>query len=442
MDITLKTTDDQCKRNLEQFMFQRFLFLALVVVLLAAFPTQADSTWSAWVYDSPSGQLWRVTDTATPPTALALPVEADAVLSADLLVAPDGSLIAYTVTYAGARSVQFFDTAQAWITATYTPSVMVTRDSFDSAGSAEQFSEDGTRFAYAYQSAAGAWRIDVIDTQTGGLVASLDSVNSGLAAADVPLIFDLNGSRVLFNLLNANGAWIGYAWDVNASAVMPTGMNLHADYDVFRSTGDLIMPGDLTTAAVSAAPTNALLVYQPLSGQVYPFYTERDARLHAPRFIQNGERIVVCVDLADGRETLHVIERDGETVGELPASIPSRSIFGTPDGLIYMRDGELWFAETRGALNAGRPLFRLPASARIADVATSADQYGPYERWANLSPNMPVLPTAAPPPATNPAALGDVTLDMGALADLGVRAAAPPLAPTPRAVVTLPPPGG
>lgn len=415
--------------------------LGLVSLFALGYTSEVDAqqpdSWSAWLYDPQTGSAWRVDANGNLQQTLGLPVPNGGALSPSLGVSPDGRYLSYT---GGDISLYIYDSYTLRLITDYTLPEAIRLDSFDLGLGSEQFREDGAQIAYAYERAAGGWRVDVIDTATGSVSASLDGNALGLPASGVPLIFDVSAGRVLFNLRDSAGAWIGYGWDTAAGTVSATGMRLDDEYDVFRRTGDLIMPGDLTSASVTER-ADALLVYHVLSGQAYPFYAQPGAELHMPRFIQNGERIVVSLRTMTGEAPL-IVERDGDTVGSLPANADIEDVFGTPDGLIYTIGSQLWSTDTRDSLTTSVLLANFPAPAQIAWVDSLAADYGPYEGWANLSPHMPARATLTPyptPPGFN-SPLNSIDLDTRILVEIGNRAGQPPLAGTPIAVVTMPPP--
>lgn len=409
--------------------------LLIAAVIIAALPTQAVGTWSAWLYDAQTGVVWRVDAAGSQSARIQLPAPPASDFSERLLISNDARFIGYTLD---ARQFLLYDTVRGRLAFTYTLPEPAFADSFSVGVSAEQFSEDAGRVAYAYQS-AGGWRIVVLDTRSGVLVDSLDHGGT-LPAHGVPLLFDVTETRVLFHLPDESAAWTGYAWDTLNDSVSATGMELHDEYALFRRTGDVIMPGDFSSAAISETP-DALLVYHTLSGQAFPFYAEPGASLSDPRFIQNGERIIVSVESGFGSD-LRVVERDGDTVGTLHAPADIRDVYGVPEGLIYTLDSQLWYADTRGTLNAGRVLADVGQPAHIVAVSGINERVGTYEGWANLSPGAPLVPQTGQSGGFSGQPLTETELNIVSnLMVIGTRAAQPVLELTPNSVVTLPPPG-
>jgi hypothetical protein len=76
----------------------------------------------------------------------------------------------------------------------------------------------------------------------------------------------------------------------------------------------------------------------------------------------------------------------------------------------------------------------LPAPAQLVWIETFASAYGPYNSWANLTGvDVVAMPTVAP-------VAGGIQMDTNLLVSIANLAAQTPIAPTPRAVVTMPPP--
>jgi len=416
-------------------MFQKLLIPALLIVaVIAVLPSQVYGvgTWSAWLYHN--GVVWCVDNSGTILQRIDLPASGGSLFSESVLISNDGRTIGYTVDD---RQLLLYNTALGRVVVAYSLPESISADSFDVGVSSEQFSEDGTKVAYAYQNAGGAWRIILIDTTTGSLIASLDQPTA-FPIEGVPLLFDVTETRVLFNLQGSSAAWTGYAWETTTGAVNPTGMQLNDEYAVFRPTGDLIMPGDLELATLSDSH-NALLVYHTLSGQSFPFYGQPGLSLHEPRFIQNGERIIVGIEASWGDE-LRIVERDGETVGSFPAD-DITGVFGVPDGLIYTVDSQLWVVNTRGSrIDTGTFLANFDQPAQLVGVVSPPDNSGIYEGWANLSYEAPVRPVYTPAPTLENSPLDSIGMDVQILVVMGTRAAQPVFELTPNSVVTLPPP--
>ncbi|HEX2905590.1 MAG TPA: SH3 domain-containing protein, partial [Phototrophicaceae bacterium] len=133
---------------------------------------------------------------------------------------------------------------------------------------------------------------------------------------------------------------------------------------------------------------NALHIYDPFQGTRFPFYNAPEETLYSPRFIQNGELILVN---GDPSGQWRILRRDGNAVGTLPSTVTINAVAGVPDGFIYTTDTftpgatTLVYVNTRDGLDAGIPVW------------TSASNAAPVIAWAGNTDTTAVTAQAALP---------------------------------------------
>jgi hypothetical protein len=219
------------------------------------------------------------------------------------------------------------------------------------------FSNDNTAIAVGYSKVddqnTPAWTIDVLGLPGGQAVAALKS--SDPMAADLPqhyattpVIESLRGKKLMFMLIQgmADGPTNApsYIWDFGANTVTPLENSGAGSADLYAPTGEIVYSGLDTRFPVCATCSvmgtlNTLSFYSPTTNKVTPFFTTPDDSLGFPKFIQNGERIVVAMTqtVAGNEKTRYaILERSGAVVGYLPDSAAPSRIIGTQDGFLYL----------------------------------------------------------------------------------------------------------
>jgi hypothetical protein len=154
---------------------------------------------------------------------------------------------------------------------------------------------------------------------------------------------------------------------------------------------------DNQKASFPVGQANSVQVYEMLTGARFPFFNLPDATLQSPRFIQNGERILVDSATADGRYAWQVVDRSGIVVGTLPTAITLTEVKGVADGFVYTTDTfspgarTLVYVDTRAGLNAGVPIWAGAAGEQPLIVWAGNTTISPqaastaYTAWAQLA---------------------------------------------------------
>jgi hypothetical protein len=149
----------------------------------------------------------------------------------------------------------------------------------------------------------------------------------------------------------------------------------------------------LPTVAIQSA-ANSLQAFLPQSGERFPFFAGAGQSFSRPRFIQNGELILVdSVDEAQ-RYAWLVVGRDGQTIGQIPAAAQIDDVRGVGDGFIYTTTQftpgatTLVYVNTRDGLDAGVPVWTSPLEALpiiVSTVDTVVRSQAAYTPWVQLA---------------------------------------------------------
>jgi SH3 domain-containing protein len=414
-------------------MNRKWTLMILVMSLLGGLiPVGAQgAVWTAWLYDT--GHMTEVNASGVVVEDFTLPLPAGFDRYPNrAAVGHNGSPVAYVVynstTFQGALVVSQRDQIIASFNLPLTIS-----DSTEFVADASLFNEDNSMVALGYSLDGGGWGLIVLDLRSGAvsytlrydapLVAAL-----GLEAGNglTPTVRRFNGRVVTFSMVQSGtegqSHYDSYDWNIDSNGLTLNPVFPSLDADTFAPTGEVIMSLADERLPNHAADftffqANTLQVYQPTSGARYPFYNAPDQTLFSPRFIQNGE--LVLVDTTDSAARYHwtVIRRDGTLMGTLPTAVTINDVRGTPDGFIYTTNtfnpGATTLVEvnTRGGLNAGSPVWTSAPGANpvIAWVGSdTAEVQAAYVPWATLAAEVyapgstPVIAPAPDQPLLTP----------------------------------------
>jgi hypothetical protein len=367
---------------------------------------------------------------------LPLPATADpARLPNTVTISHDGKTAAYVVRSADdVPTVMVLDLeTQAFITSYSAPAGA--NISLELTSTPHVFSENDTQLAFGYgtgiSAPVGGWQVVVLDLATGDSFTfghdSPSAITLGLEANPflAPIVRLYRGAEVTFTMIPIpSDAFSGpsFTWDTVRSVVLPSVAYSTFSDDVLLMTGEVISSvADARFAFsgnIEAFPMvqfNTLSVYQPGLG-AFPFVTDADFSFWSPRFVQNGERIAVSGERADGLRETRIYERSGGIVGATGVSMTS--IQGVFDGFVFTTDDPalvsisngtaVYYTETRAGLGAlAGVLIWESAGEETARIVWTSDNFtvGPFERipWAMLaapitSPDAPIPALSVPTP--------------------------------------------
>jgi hypothetical protein len=328
-------------------------------MLLTIVPLRAQETlWTAWLYNPANGNMTLLDDRGAVLDGFILPLpKGYDFYPFEVGVAHDGTRVSYVAmaSQSGARQVRVVDTNKHELIADYE---LTTGGGVGFiAEEGNHFNESGTALAFAYSQKQGGWQIAILDIQSGLVTLSLRSASPAVTVATLPvdagitpIVQRYSRGKVMFTLVQI-GAAEGplergsYTWDAVANTIRADSMYTSLDYDVFEPTGEVIMSafeGNLPNQndRFRSRQMNVLVVYDAVIRGPYPFYNTATISLYQPRFIQNGERILVGNFDAQGKSGWLVIERDGTLVGEWQSApgVVVSSIQGSADGFLYTGD--------------------------------------------------------------------------------------------------------
>lgn len=433
-----------------------FAFIAAVLILTgllpggaAVQPAAAGGSWSAWAYNSTTGQMVHAFPDGAAATTMMFPLPpGTSSYPHEVTISRDGALLAACLTDdAGNPSVRVYDIYNGVYIAAYMPTAPIVACSLGRYA----FSPDGSSLAFGilnhYPDPADPrpdWEVIVMQMYTGAILYQINSSSPAITAlgrdytGHLPFvrIYDTNVIAIAPVRWGTEGAaeYDSLIWQLATGAVsivgpygkssldfyLPDSEVIWVDEDPSLPTGTLEGPGFLFN----------VVMYSNKMGDLYPIFHNGPSVLEMARFIDGGRRIAVRSYTAPGPAQWLTMDRSGVT-GLLPIGAEVNSVWGTPDGDVFlMMDA------------AGIPSIRYhrfsPGAAMPTEFTawTGTPARGWRIIWVNplsgdpgLAP-FPSLPMPGAPPAI-------VTLPPPAVITL------PPAAVVtlpPAAVVTLPPP--
>ncbi len=399
-------------------MLKKVMMLAvtwlLITTSLTAQAQAIDANWSVKLYEPGSGRIdtingsGQVTDTFTLPLAAGFDHYPGRVA-----VGHGGSLFAYvpynSSTYQG---VLIVSQRERLLASFNLPLTIAT--SLEFIADESVFSDDNSRVALGYSLDGGGWGVIVLNLLNGSVDYNIrsDMPTVGVlgipnTAGLTPVIRQFSLQTVTFNLIlngsEAGSALKAYDWKIDSNDLTLNPVYTSLDSDRFNDTNEVIMVAEddrlqNQKASFPVFQANTIQVYQALTGARFPFFNRPDATLQTPRFIQNGERILVDTATADGRYAWTVVERNGTIVGTLPTAITLSEAKGVANGFVYTTDTfapgarTLVYVNTRSGLNAGVPIWTSGANEQPiivwqGNTIVSAQSVGgtAYTEWTQLA---------------------------------------------------------
>ncbi len=406
----------------------RFAPVLLLALLPLALPAQAQpSGWSAWLFDSASGQMTGVGESGQLEAfILPLPPGFDRYPRRVAAGRGGGGLFAYIAhnsqTFQGALVVSDRAALRNSFNLPLTFS-----DSFEFETSEQVFSPDNGALAFGYSLEGGGWAVIVYDTLAASVTHILRHDSPLLAVLGLeggfgltPVVRRFDGQDVAFTLIQAGTAAPpssdSYTWNIASDRLTSSAGWPSLDADTLPETGDVVMslfdPRLPANPAFPLRQFNTLHVYEGRSGARYPFYAAPDESLTMPRFVQNGEYILVNAESLTAGNVWRLIARDGTLVGTLPSAVQISDARGLPDGFVYLTGAfnpgamTLVLVNTRGGVNAGAPVWTSRPGADLTLAwAGGSGRASAYTDWALLAepvyaPGALPVPAAAPTPSS------------------------------------------
>ncbi len=382
------------------------LLLAAFLSLSAVGAQSTTDSWVATLYNPVAGRLTQVGSSGAvlAEWTLPLPPGFDRFPNR-VTVAPGGSLFAYvpynSSTFQGTLTIS--DRERVIIPFNLPLTVS---DSLEFPGSEWAFNADGSAFALGYLLEGGGWGLIVLNLSTGAVDHTLRSDDALLGILGlptnqvVPVPRRFAGDEITFSLVPYGGDSLSrgdsYLWNLLTNNVTLSPAFPSLDGDTFSLTGEVVISAadDRLPGVAIQNAANSLQAFLPQSGERFPFFAGAGQAFSRPRFIQNGELILVdSVDEAQ-RYAWLVIGRDGQTIGQIPAAAQIDDVRGVGDGFIYTTTQftpgatTLVYVNTRDGLDAGIPIWTSPLEAApiiVSTVDTVVRSQASYTPWVQLA---------------------------------------------------------
>ena len=398
----------------------RLLTLSFVLLIMSL-PYQAQGeTWLAWLYNAGNGDMLQVDGRGfiQRQVSLPLPIGYD-FYPFDVAVAENGDRVAYVAadTEQG-QHLMIYDTFRQRLVLEYPLPELFT----DSIGFVSYdtniFNSSASALAFGFSLAEGGWQIQIVDVQAGlatqvlrSGAANLEALNLPDEAGLTPVVRSFDDVEVVFTLTQANALGQvqsergSFRWNIRTNVVQPTDAYLALDADIFAPTGEIVQVGVDSHDDESVVP-NTLYAYIPTTTSRISFYRSQTSGLFSPRFIQNGEFIMVGRFDSTGKPSFFSVKRAGTVQSDWDDvdEVVVTSLRGTADGFAYTvssltADGSglttLFGVDSRNGLNAGTALLRLETktSPRLVWMQDSRLQRGAFEDWVPLNDEAESIPS-------------------------------------------------
>lgn len=140
--------------------------------------------------------------------------------------------------------------------------------------------------------------------------------------------------------------------------------------------------------ALTDTANNAIIVTDPLLNVRFPFYVSANLDMQRAVFVQNGERVLIEGNSANGQRVTLLLERDGSLVRPL-RDIERVNLHGTAQGFMYLlpRDDrtQLVMVDTRIPLS-DNVVWAEVGTWQIIWFESGARGFGPSTTWAQRAP--------------------------------------------------------
>lgn len=390
------------------------LWLAIVCAVWAALPLHAQNTeWTAWLYARESGRLAQVNAAGMLLQSFQLPLVLDHdTYSYNVAVSRGGERIAYTVYSSSLASTYLllYDVPSGSVRATYGAGRII-GDSIDFNGTPNAFNENDTAFAYGYRIEGGAWEIRVIDALSGQNLFTLNAAAVPIPPdpLTIPVVQQYNAADIIFALVSSGEGppqYPVYVWNTVLGTVRPAVGFSTLSGDIFALTGEALSPlqDERLRSQLANFPipyqVNSVQIYDPLTGGMFPFFSQADLQINSARFVENGNRVLInAFDVTQTTPTdprfWALVERDGRlttTFQALPKD--AAGVFGVADGFIFTDDSagftRLSAMQTQGDRFELRDVWYGPAEEIYRLMWVSAPAPSAFSAqsaaWAQLAP--------------------------------------------------------
>lgn len=409
-------------------MIKQWLHLLICALMFSPLAiVRAQETWSAWMYSPTSGDMTLIDGNGYILEQIKLPLpNRYLAYSFDVSVSASGQRVVYiaTDTIHDERKLMIYHAERRRVLLEYQLPAELLAETLSFADEDTNLFNDGElAIAFGYSLQGGGWQLPIIDIQTGQAILILragapNAADLSSSEGVTPIVRRFDGTSVIFTMVNAqnlvNDSTIQtYSWNTQTNAVEVVNTYRALDSDTYLPSDEIIMPLSDTNFADDGYfnQPNALYVYDPIEKEPFAFIANADRGYFWPRFIQNGERVLVGIFDKDGKTAFVVIGRDGTEQAQwnFAENRIISAIRGTADGFAYAADtidpgGQshttLYAVNTFVALDEGKPLFRSDDGSQLRLVwLNDARQWAaPRSLWARAG-EVSIATTPTPSPA-------------------------------------------
>lgn len=407
---------------------KKILLIALLLTM-AISTSQAQTPWSAWLYDSTTGEAWQVNQDGTVLNALTLPtVMAHDVYSDQLTVSPNGERLAYSVYSSDMGTTQFlvYDVPTDVMIATYTPPDLLLGDAVSIAPVA--FNRLGTAVTYGYLLQSGEWQIIVLDVEANTMIFQLSSSDPMVAGmlGDAPYLMPVpqyyGSAEVNFTMVpyGTEGPLTldNYRWDLLTNSMTPTLIYTQLYADTLPRSGEVVITAfderlpNMLDSLPFPYQTNTVQIYDPDTFGRFPVLANEGWSFSSARFIEGGARVIASAYVIPDDTTIYpIIQRSGAIDGYAPISLDyPMNIGGTSDGFVYLSNpassgpggysSTLYHVNSSVAIDSGSLIWSIDRVVRLAWVGPREDmERTDLAAWTMLAPPLTAASSAPISPA-------------------------------------------
>lgn len=349
------------------FIQRRFLIAVVLVGLVGGLASRAPIThaagsWSAWLYNSDTGELIHVFPDGAPATSQMLPLPSGTSTPPwSLTISREGAyLAACYVDDANNTTVRVYDLYQNNFLSSY------------NAGQVQgcvlsyyAFSEDSGQLAVGLlnhypgmNDPRPVWQLVVLDTFSGNVLHELNPNSPAMTATgydssgQVPVVSTFQVATATYpGLISWRPVRWGtegmceypsFVWNLTDNTVYPGGNagKSQVDYLIPNSEAIWVETNDAYPKTTPMGPgcEHNMVMYSNKAGANYSLFTN-GMLVSGTEFVDDGRRIAFRTDPGSGQGQWWTMDRAG-VVTPLPADIQAYQVWGTLDGYVFLNQNQ------------------------------------------------------------------------------------------------------
>jgi hypothetical protein len=316
-------------------------------------PAHAGGSWSAWIYNSDTGEMVLTFPDGAAPMERMFPLPpGTSTPPSNIVISPDGSLMAACLYDDGGNpSVRVYDLYAETYTAAFIPTGTI----MDCALGRYSFSSDSSMLAfgilYHYTDPSDTrpdWELIVMQANGSAIVSRLASNSpavtalSGDFAGQMPVAQSFAPGVVAFDLVpwgtEGSREYTSLVWEIESGAVLMDGPYGKNSLDLLDPSGEAIWveENDAYPKGTLEGPGFLfnVVMYSSGMGEPYPIFNDGPSVLFGSTFIDSGRQI--AIQSYSTPDTLWwALDRNG-AVTPLPIPGTVYDVWGTLDGYVYL----------------------------------------------------------------------------------------------------------